>query len=121
MSKDANTYAVDWTWQLGSNKGGIFTDYADCGVNIESLLNGVPRHMTHKYTAFSTNILVVPVKRCPRLKLIFTSTILLINISTSEKKHQLWKSTAPKRIKLQLPDWSHFKKFKQIFKMRPIW
>ena len=63
MSKDANTYEVDWTWQLGSNKGGIFTDYADCGVNIESLLNGVPRNMTHKYTAFSTGILVVPVKR----------------------------------------------------------
>ena len=30
------------------------------------------------------------------------NTILLINISTSEKKHQLWKNTAPKRLKLQL-------------------
>ena len=47
--------------------------------------------------------------------------ILLINISTSEKKHQLWKSTAPKRIKLQLPDWSHFKYLFELFKMRPIW
>ena len=28
------------------------------------------------------------------------STILLINISTSEKKHQLWKSIAPKELKL---------------------
>ena len=35
-------------------------------------------------------------------------TILLINISTSEKKNQFWKSTALKRIKLRLQDWSHF-------------
>ena len=49
------------------------------------------------------------------------STILLISISTSEKKLYLWKSGAPKQIKLQLPDWSQFNDLKQIFKMRPIW
>ena len=36
-------------------------------------------------------------------------------------KHLLWRSTTPKRMKLQTPDWSHFKGFKQLLKMRQPW
>ena len=41
--------------------------------------------------------------------------------STLRNEHQLWKTTAHKRIELQTPDWSQFKEFKQLFKLKPIW
>ena len=36
-------------------------------------------------------------------------------------KHLLWWSTTPKQMKLQTPDWSHFKGFKQLLEMRQPW
>ena len=47
-------------------------------------------------------------------------TILLISISTSEKKHQLWKNTRPKRKKLRIPDYSHWKEPFALFQLGPI-
>ena len=38
-----------------------------------------------------------------------------------KKLHQLWKSAAPKRIKLQTSTWAHFKELCLFFKMSLSW
>ena len=44
-------------------------------------------------------------------------TTFSIDILAFAKRHQLWKSAAPKQIELLNPDWSFLKVFEKLIKM----